>query len=421
MKSGITNQITNQQQPEFGLLRLVQRSILIATLLISAFLILKDSGIVPAAPMDQHFAETVDLHIRYAQNSWSFQYPALQNSGGITSSLIAGLYKLVIPTTHENLNWHIRILAMATYLISTYFMVGRYINSQPFQILAYLIIASSGFQLLQSSSDLFSGTLLNLFFLGVSYRWPKIFTAFFLAAFGLCKVDMILAAAALAGLWFWWEQRSGQRHAGMTCVYTLGWLVLLLFPGFILQGTSPLAGSRSLIAFLSAYAEFFGYHQFSGAVTQDLSTSMESIRLKTFGGADSFPAIVTKYPSLYFDFLGLSAARSIPNIWNVFKFMLLPIAIVFLQQKKITQHRFLLWGSLIAAAFVIAPAWLVIYLRLRYAVKIATPLIIIALAGSLELSRQNRRYAQLAWLFGIGTILWQLYFLDDMAIHSHFK
>jgi hypothetical protein len=146
MKSGITNQISNQQHQDFGLLRLAQRAILIATLLISAFLILRDSGIVPAAPMDQHFAETVDLHIRYAQNSWSFQYPALQNSGGITSSLIAGLYKLVIPTTHENLNWHIRILAMATYLVSTYFMANRFISSKPLQILAYLIIASSGFQ-----------------------------------------------------------------------------------------------------------------------------------------------------------------------------------------------------------------------------------------------------------------------------------
>lgn len=58
-----------------------------------------------------------------------------------------------------------------------------------------------------------------------------------------------------------------------------------------------------------------------------------------------------------------------------------------LEQKKIIQHRFLLRGSLIAAAWVIARAWLVIDLRLRYAVKIAAPLIKIALAGSLELSR----------------------------------
>ena len=59
----------------------------------------------------------------------------------------------------------------------------------------------------------------------------------------------------------------------------------------------------------------------------------------------------------------------------------------FLEQKKISQHRFLLRGSLIAVACVIAPARLVIDLRLRYAVKIAAPLIKIALAGSVELSR----------------------------------
>ena len=59
----------------------------------------------------------------------------------------------------------------------------------------------------------------------------------------------------------------------------------------------------------------------------------------------------------------------------------------FLEQKQIVQHRFLLSGSLIAAACFIAPAWLVIDLRLRYAVKIAAPLIKIVLAGSLELNR----------------------------------
>ena len=59
----------------------------------------------------------------------------------------------------------------------------------------------------------------------------------------------------------------------------------------------------------------------------------------------------------------------------------------FLEQKKIVQHRFLLSGSPIAAACFIAPAWLVIDLKLRYAANIAAPLIKIVLAGSLELSR----------------------------------
>ncbi|MFZ9753150.1 MAG: hypothetical protein ACO3B3_06330 [Cyanobium sp.] len=410
-----------QKQRGSRILRLAERVILIASLLISAVLIFRDSGIVPAAPMDQHFAETVDLHLRQTQAGWVFQYPSLQNSGGITSSLIAGLYKLIIPTSHETLNWHIRILAMATYLISCHALINKFIANQPIRILAYLIIASSGFQLLQPSSDLFSATLLNLFLLGANGRWPRIWTALFLAAFGLCKVDMILAALILAAFWFWWEQRNGERHAGLTLLYTLGWLFLLLSPGLVLQGANPFEGSRSLIAFLSAYTEFFGYHQFSGPVSQDLSASMESIRINTFGGAESFPAIALKYPSLYLDFVGVSAARSIPNIWNVFKFMLVPIGLVYLNQNKITSNRFLFWAALIAAICVIMPAWLVIYLRLRYAVKIAAPLIIVALAGCLALSQHNQRYRQVAWLCGIGTILWQLYFLDDMAVHSHWK
>lgn len=395
--------------------------ILIASLIISAILIFRDSGIVPAPPMDQHFAETINLQIQHTPEGWVFQYPSLQNTGGITSSLIAGLYKLVIPTSHENLNWHIRILAMATYLLSTFYLIKRFIAKAEWRILTYLIIASSGFQLLQPSSDLFSGTLLNLFFLGASLRWPRLLTAFFLAAFGLCKVDMILAAILLAGFWFWWGRKNGTPQAGRCLFYTIGWLLILLFPGFILQGANPLQGSRSLVAFLSAYTEFLGYHQFSPTATRELSASMEMVRQTTFGSSQSFPEIVRRYPALYFDFVGISAARSLPNLWNVFKFMLIPIAIIFLQQQKIRQHRFLLWGSLIAAICVIAPAWLVIYLRLRYAVKIAAPLIVIAIAASLELGVSNRYLVRLTWLCGLGTIIWQLYYLNDMALHSHWK
>ena len=62
-----------------------------------------------------------------------------------------------------------------------------------------------------------------------------------------------------------------------------------------------------------------------------------------------------------------------------------------------------------------------IYLRIRYAVKIAVPLIAIAIAGCLELSHHDRRYAKLAWACGIGSILWQLYYFNDMAIYSHFR
>jgi hypothetical protein len=363
----------------------------------------------------------VNLSLHRSNGHWVFQYPALQNSGGITSSLIAGIYKLLIPTSHSTLNWHIRILAMSTYLISSFWLIRSVLADRAVQILAYLIICCSGFQLLQPSSDLFAGTLLSLFFLGALRQWPRLLTAFFLAAFGLCKVDMLLAAVLLALFWSWWQWRSDRRASVSSLGCTFGWLLLLLLPGLVLQGANPFAGSRSMVAFLSAYAEFFGYHQFSSAAISNLSDTMETVRLHTFGGAQSVIEIVSRYPALYFDFVGVSAARSLPNIMHVFKLMLVPIAIAYVHHKQTSQHRFLLWGSLIAAVCVILPAWLVIYLRIRYAVKIAAPLIIVAMAANLELSQRHPRYRWLVWLCGIGTIVWELYFFQDMALHSHWK
>jgi hypothetical protein len=396
-------------------------AILMASIVISASFILKESGVVPAQPMDQHFADTINLKISYAKSGWIFHYPSLQNAGGITSSLIAGIYKLLIPTTHENLNWHIRILAMATYLASSYFLFRTFIANHYARILAFLIIASSGFQLLQPSSDLFAATLLNLSFIGASLRWPRIWTALFLAGFGLCKVDMILAALVLALGWWLWERQQKRPHPELGPIFTLLWLVLLLLPGFVVSEANPFSGSRSLIAFLSAYVDFFGYHQFHKLPASELHSLIEDVRLQVFGGANSFVEIVTRYPALYFDFVGVSGARSLPNLVNTFKFMLIPIAVVYFRHKQITGHRLLLWGALIAAICVILPTWLVIFMRIRYAVKIVVPLVAVALSGCLELGHHDRRYVKLAWACGIGSIIWQLYYFNDMAIESHFK
>jgi hypothetical protein len=76
----------------------------------------------PAAwPMDQSFASTADLHIGRPNVHWEFHYPYLQHSGDITSSVIAGLYKLLVPTTPSSLNWHIKILGMIGFLVSSLF------------------------------------------------------------------------------------------------------------------------------------------------------------------------------------------------------------------------------------------------------------------------------------------------------------
>jgi hypothetical protein len=112
--------------------------LLVLALIASALAILKDSGVVPAWPMDQSFAQVADLRIGKANGSWVFQYPNLQSSGAITSTLIAGLYKLIVPTTVDTLNWHIRILAMGMYLISVYMLILSFLRRISVRLTALL-------------------------------------------------------------------------------------------------------------------------------------------------------------------------------------------------------------------------------------------------------------------------------------------
>ena len=73
-----------------------------------------------------------------------------------------------------------------------------------------------------------------------------------------------------------------------------------------------------------------------------------------FANAATLPEMVAKHPDLYFDFLGVSAARSIPNIITVFKFMLFPTAAVVIQWKGVRENRFLLWAGLLRVTWISA-------------------------------------------------------------------
>jgi hypothetical protein len=170
------------QTPNTSWQKALEITILVAAILISISLILKQSGVAPAAPMDQHFVETVNIQLRQTNGHWVFQYPNLQNAGGINSSLTAGLYKPVIPTTHENLNWHFRIFSMATLLISSFFLFHTAIpipRNPGLRTAAFLIVATSGYRFLEPSSEVIAATFLNLFLIAVLRSWPTLLAAFF--------------------------------------------------------------------------------------------------------------------------------------------------------------------------------------------------------------------------------------------------
>ena len=403
----VTNE-ARRQASYSAWLKGLEYAVLVASILISISVILKESGVVPGAPMDQHFVETVNIQLHRTNGHWVFQYPNLQNAGGITSSLSAGLYKLLIPTTHENLNWHFRIFSMATLLISSFSLFQTAIPRNPgLRTAAFLIIATSGYQLLEPSSEVISAAFLNFFLIAVLRSWPTLLAAFFLTLFGLGKVELTLCAVALSLLWLYWEHHQGKARPYMTIVYTGLWLLAFLLPAFVLQGANPLSSSRSSVAFLSAYSGFMRFHQFQ-TNTPTTGEAMKATTEIIFAGATTFPEMVAKHPDLYFDFLGVTAARSIPNIIKVFKFMLIPLALVAIRLKQVRENRFLLCAGLLAALCILLPSWSVIFVRMRYIAKVLPVIIAGTLAGSLELSRSNKGMIRVTWISAILTIAWQV-------------
>lgn len=390
---------------------ILEFAILAVAVLISALIILQGSGVVPKPLMDQHFVETVNLQLRREDGHFVFQYPNLMHSGGITSSLIAGIYKLVIPTSPSNLNWHFKIFAMASSLLSSFFLLRTAIpRVLSLRILGFLLIATSGFQLLEPSSDVLSASLLSLFFIAVLRRWPLVITALVLATFGLCKVELTLSAVALALFWFVWEWRQGRTKPYLTLVFTALFLSLYLAPAFVLSGSNPFTSDRSSTAFFSAYRDFMRLHQFQlvPPTEQEADTAMRST---VFRDAPSFRDVLSKHPDLYFDYVGVSAARSLPNVLKVFKFMTIPSLLVLSQFRSIRDNKFLLFGTVLVAVCVILPAWLVIFVRMRYVAKILPIVTAATIACALEIAPKRKIVLKLVWLCGLSSILWQVFAL----------
>ncbi|MFM9047493.1 MAG: hypothetical protein ACKOOH_07535 [Cyanobium sp.] len=387
---------------------LLEYAILVAALLISTVLVFKGSGIVPKPYMDQHFVETVNLQLRREGGSFVFQYPNLMHAGGITSSLIAGVYKLLIPTTPSTLNWHFKIFSMLGYLLSSFALLRTAIqNAAPLRILGFLIIATSGFQLLEPSSDVLSAALLNLFFIGVIRRWPKLLSALILATFGLCKVELTLSAAVLSLLWCVWEWHRGSSRPYLPALLTFLWMALYLTPSFLLTGSSLLESDRSSTAFFSAYAAYMRFHQFQLSPPSEVEANL-AIRNTIFRDASGFRDVVMKHPDLYLDFLGVSAARSIPNVVKVFKLMLVPFSLALWNLKHVKSYRYILIGAGLVSACILLPSWLVIFVRMRYIAKVIPLATVATIGASMELSNQRRFFMPLLWVCGVSTILWQL-------------
>ena len=367
--------------------------------------------------MDQSYVESANLRLYREAGRWVFQYPAIQNSSGITSSLLASFYKLLIPVNSSNLNWHFRIFSMLLYLGSSFLLIRAFIQDGWTRLLIFVVIATSGYQFIQPSSELIAGTLLSLFFLALRNAWPLPVTAFFLAAFGLCKVELSIAAIVVSAFWALWGHGSGNRANWRIFPYTLAWMALLLLPGFVVEGGNPLSGNRSYIAFVATYVELFTPHQFNGIANID---PVELARQNILGTSKSLPVIALTRPMIYADFLALQTVRSLAGTVDGLKFMILPFLLLMARQARLFNIRPFFFALLIAIVFTLGPAWLIAYVRLRYWVKLFPVVLVIAAAGFLLLYPTQKWPMKLFWACSIGTIIWQIIDLPDIWKYSHF-
>lgn len=395
--------------------------LLVVSVILSAVFILKDSGRVPPFPMDQSYVESADLRLYREAGRWVFHYPAIQNSSGITSSLLAGIYKLLIPTSPSTLNWHFRIFSMLLYLGSSCLLVRAFIQDGWTRLLVFMVIATSGYQFIQPSSELIAATLLSLAFLALRSSWPLPVAAFFLAGFGLCKVELSIAAVAIAFFWALWGYRRGHGKDWMILPFTVAWMAFFLLPGFVVEGGSPFSGNRSYLAFIYTYAEIFMPHQFNAASGFPLEKGVELVRQNILGAEKSLPLIILKHPMVYADFLALQTVRSLVGTIDGLKLMILPFILVVTRQAKVSSVRPYLFAALIAIVFTLGPAWLIAYVRLRYWVKLFPVVLVLAAAGCLLLDPNQKRSMRLLWICGVGTIVWQLIDLPNVWKYSHYQ
>ena len=202
------------------------------------------NGRPPSPPMDQGFV-LIDLSIhRSADHNWVFQYPHLEWAGGITASLLIGIYKLLIKTDISTLNFHVKILSSIMFLSSVVFLIKSALKSVSYQIIAIILCGTSGLLYLEPSSEAIAASFLCLF-LALQWRgYSPILQGLALALFSLTKAELLYIGVFIA---FAWILVNGIKHANtykFSAAYILC-IIALLSPSWYLYGVGA---SRAFMA-----------------------------------------------------------------------------------------------------------------------------------------------------------------------------
>jgi hypothetical protein len=261
-----------------------------------------------------------------------------------------------------------------------------------------------------------------MFVLCASLGWPPLITSMFLAIFALTKVEFGVAAVAMALFWLWIGTSSAygrETKAVSTFFAFLGWMALFLLPAFVLAGANPFSTDRSFLTISNTYIEFFQNHQFTTLSPNNIPGGPALFAAK-FPLAKSAMQFIINYPKDYIDYLGVSSGRSLYNTVLALKLLILSGGFVLLSWKNLGGLKFYIVLLLIALAFTLLPAWLVVHVRVRYFAKLFPLIVALITAGSMEIAKKNIMAQSVLLWTSLGTIAMQLVSFKNMVEFSHY-
>jgi hypothetical protein len=247
--------LQGQTFPRRNFLEAVPTLLLITSIVIYVYLILSGNGRAPMHPMDQGFVY-VDLHIYYNGINWVFQYPHLSWAGGITGSLIVGLYKLLIPTSVETLNWHVKIVSATLFLVSVFFLARTYTLDLLSQVAVLTIVATSGLLLLEPSTEVLAGAFLNFFATSIRWHRQTILQGVLLAVFSLVKVELLPIGVGVAVFWGLKSGFPAKSRLAFLVTFVIC-LAAFVAPAAYLYSSEGLLSGRDFDVFTFHYCQLF--------------------------------------------------------------------------------------------------------------------------------------------------------------------
>lgn len=402
--------------------RTLEVIVLLLALGVIASFIFGDDGTAPMHPMDQAFVQT-DLRITKPDGrTWRFEYPHLQYSGGISASLLIGAYKLLVSPSQEALNWHARMLGCTLYFVASFALLLVSIRPAILRLLSLAVIATSGFALLQPTSELYAAAYFMgfLYFIRSYAPWPA---GVLLALFGLAKVELLLASAVCMAVWLA-TLRDTKARLIPAAAY-LGCIIVLCFPAVVLYGKDGLLGGRAFHALSQHFAALYCASEVNACAA--LGSGWENpaaIIEMLFPGARSIFDVILSYPAQYFRLLAIGLRESFVNVLVALNGTALLLAIALLRPSTLdARDRQICTIVSLAVSASLLPALFVAFVHIRYVARflpaiLVVTLIVLGFSGRHE-SDGNRFLTVVATALVIIAVLQAIFLFPRIAASPH--